>query len=41
VFPGEERQLAVLRRWLATLLPACPARDDVILVATELASNAI
>lgn len=40
-FPGEERQLAVMRRWLATLLPACPARDDVILVATELASNAI
>lgn len=41
VFPGEERQLGVLRRWLASLLPAGPARDDVILVATELASNAI
>jgi hypothetical protein len=30
-----------MRRWLATVLPAGPARDDVILVATELASNAI
>jgi anti-sigma regulatory factor (Ser/Thr protein kinase) len=41
VFPGEERQLGVMRRWLASLLAAGPARDDVILVATELASNAI
>ncbi len=31
----------MLRRWLATLLPACPARDDVAVVATELGSNAI
>ena len=41
VFRGEERQLGAMRRWLASLLPAVPARDDVILVATELASNAI
>jgi hypothetical protein len=41
VFKGEERQLAVMRRWLASLLPASPARDDVTLIATELASNAI
>ena len=41
VFRGEERQLGTMRRWLASLLPAVPARDDVILVATELASNAI
>jgi hypothetical protein len=41
VFPGEERQLGVLRRWLTSLLPGCPARDDVISVATELASNAL
>lgn len=26
---------------LASVLPECPARDDVISVATELASNAI
>jgi Histidine kinase-like ATPase domain len=31
----------VLRRWLASLLPECPSRDDVISVATELGSNAI
>ena len=41
MFRGEERQLGAMRRWLASLLPAVPARDDVILVATELASNAI
>lgn len=41
VFPGEERQLAVLRRWLASLLPEGPARDDVATVANELASNAV
>ena len=40
-FPGEERQLATVRRWLVSLLPDCPARDDVISVATELASNAV
>ena len=41
VLAGEERQLGVLRRWLASLLPDCPARDDTLVVATELASNAI
>jgi hypothetical protein len=41
VFGGEERQLGVLRRWLVSLLPDCPSRDDVLSVANELASNAI
>jgi serine/threonine-protein kinase RsbW len=41
VFPGEARELATLRRFLAVLLPECGARDDVICVATELGSNAI
>jgi serine/threonine-protein kinase RsbW len=41
MFPGEECQLAVMRRWLASLLPGCPARDDLAVVATELAANAI
>ena len=41
VFPGEERQLSVLRRWLGSLLPDCPARGDVASVATELGANAI
>ena len=41
VFPGEERQLGVIRRWLASLLPDSPARDDLAVVATELGTNAI
>ena len=41
VFPGEERQLGMLRQWLSSLLPECPARDDVMCVATELATNAV
>jgi serine/threonine-protein kinase RsbW len=41
VFPGEARELAALRRFLAVLLPECAARDDVMCVATELGSNAI
>src|SRR6266700_415437 len=41
VFPGEERQLGVLRRWLELLLPECPARGDVACVATELGTNAV
>jgi hypothetical protein len=41
VFEGEERELSVMRRWLASILPECPARDDVISVATELAGNAL
>ena len=41
VFPGKERQLGLLRRWLAELLPPCEARDDIATVATELGSNTI
>jgi serine/threonine-protein kinase RsbW len=41
IFPGEERQLGGLRQWLTSLFPECPARDDLLSVATELASNAI
>src|SRR5690348_17204103 len=41
MFSGEERQLGLMRRWLAACLPECPARDDVVSVATELGSNAI
>jgi Histidine kinase-like ATPase domain len=41
VFRGEVRELSALRRWLVSLLPDCPARDDVLSVATELGSNAI
>src|SRR5450432_3787446 len=38
---GDPLQLAVMRRWLASLLPECPARNDLVLVATELGSNAV
>ena len=41
VFPGEGSQLGVLRRWLESLLPEGPARDDVACVANELATNAV
>jgi anti-sigma regulatory factor (Ser/Thr protein kinase) len=41
VFPGHERELSALRRWLSALLPECPARDDVLIVANELSTNAI
>jgi serine/threonine-protein kinase RsbW len=40
-FPGQEREARQVRRWLASLLPDCEARDDVTSVATELATNAI
>jgi serine/threonine-protein kinase RsbW len=41
IFPGEARQLSALRRWLTSFLPDCDARDDLVSVATELASNAV
>jgi serine/threonine-protein kinase RsbW len=41
VFPGEARELAAVRRWLANLLPGVPVLDDIASVATELGSNAI
>ena len=41
VFPGEGSQLGVLRRWLESLLPERPERDDVACVANELATNAV
>jgi len=41
VFPGAEDQIGAMRRWLASLLPDSPTRDDVVLVASELAGNAL
>jgi anti-sigma regulatory factor (Ser/Thr protein kinase) len=40
-FPGRAAELAQLRRWLVRLLPNTPARDDVVTIAVELATNAI
>ena len=41
LFPGEECQLSAVRRWVESLLPQCPERDDVTCVATELGTNAV
>lgn len=41
VFPGEAAQIGELRKWLAEMLPECGARDDVVAVAVELATNAV
>ena len=41
VFPGQQSELAEVRRWLAALLPDAPAREDVQAVAVELAANAV
>jgi len=41
VFQGVDSQLEQLRRWLESLLPASPARDDLVLVAIELGTNAV
>lgn len=41
VFPGREDQVREVRRWLAGLLPGAPERDDAIVVAVELVTNAI
>ncbi|MFI6883907.1 ATP-binding protein [Streptosporangium canum] len=40
-FPGHEFQLRRLRRWLESLLPLCPTRDDLLLIAVEFGTNAI
>lgn len=40
-FPGEACQVSEMRRWLRSFLPECPAKDDVLNVACELAANAV
>lgn len=41
VFPGDDAQIGMLRRWLECLLPPCCPRDDLMSVAVELGTNAI
>ncbi|MGE5290246.1 MAG: ATP-binding protein [Micromonosporaceae bacterium] len=41
VFPGMPAQVAEVRRFVSFLLAACPARDDLVLCASELAANAV
>src|SRR5580704_13385607 len=38
-FPGDPGQVREVRQWIASRLPDCPERDDVLLVASEIASN--
>ena len=33
--------MRAVRQWLAALLPPCGARDDIVLIASELATNAV
>jgi anti-sigma regulatory factor (Ser/Thr protein kinase) len=40
-FPGGKDQVPEARRWIEDLLPECGARDDVLLLATELCANAV
>ena len=40
-FPGRADQLSQLRREIAPYLADCPAADDITLIASELAANAI
>jgi anti-sigma regulatory factor (Ser/Thr protein kinase) len=40
-FPGRADQLSQVRREIATYLEDCPATADVVLIADELAANAI
>jgi len=41
VFAGRDDQVREVRRWLTGLLPGVPQRDDVVVVAVELVTNAI
>jgi serine/threonine-protein kinase RsbW len=41
VFPGGTGQVREARRFLAGVLDGCPAGDDALLCASELATNAV
>jgi hypothetical protein len=40
-FPGRPEQVRKVRRAVAGCLAGCPARDDMVLIASELATNAV
>jgi anti-sigma regulatory factor (Ser/Thr protein kinase) len=40
-FPGRADQVSQVRRQIAAYLDNCPAADDIVLIADELAANAI
>lgn len=41
IFPGRADQVGLVRREIAAYLTDCPAADDIVLIASELAGNAI
>lgn len=41
VFPGERREVRNVRAFIGAAVDGCPAADDVILLASEVATNAI
>ena len=41
IYPGHPDQLSPVRRAVARHLAGCPALDDITLIASELAANAI
>jgi serine/threonine-protein kinase RsbW len=40
-FPGEPPQVSKARSWVAELLPACDPLDELLIFASELATNAV
>jgi anti-sigma regulatory factor (Ser/Thr protein kinase) len=40
-FPGGEDQVSAARHWIEELLPGCEALDDVLLLASEVCTNAV
>jgi serine/threonine-protein kinase RsbW len=40
-FPGLAEQISQVRREITAYLAGCPAADDIILIASELATNAV
>jgi anti-sigma regulatory factor (Ser/Thr protein kinase) len=40
-FPGKPEQVALARRFVAGVLDGCPAADTAVLLASELAANAL
>jgi serine/threonine-protein kinase RsbW len=40
-FRGDKDQVVAVRHWLEDLLPECPARADLLLLTSELCTNAI
>jgi len=41
LFPGEPAQVGKARSWVAELLPACDPLDELLIFASELATNAV